>query len=37
MGRACSRPEEEEEFVHGFGGKVRRNESTGKTKTYVGG
>jgi hypothetical protein len=33
MGRACSIDRGEEEFIENIGGKARRKESTGKTKT----
>jgi hypothetical protein len=33
MGRACRTNRGEEECIYGIGGKVRRKETTGKTKT----
>jgi hypothetical protein len=37
MDRACSANRVEEECIWDIGGRVRRKEITGKTKTYVGG
>jgi hypothetical protein len=37
MGGACSTFGGEEECIYVIGGKVRRKETTWKTKTYVGG
>jgi hypothetical protein len=34
MGRVCSTNEGEEECIKDIGGKARRKETTGKTKTY---
>jgi hypothetical protein len=36
MGRACTTNGVEEECIENIGGKVRRKETTRKTKTYVG-
>jgi hypothetical protein len=36
MGKACSTSGGEEECIEDIGGKARRKETTGKTKTYVG-
>jgi hypothetical protein len=33
MGRACSMTGGVEEYIYGIGGKARRKETTGKTKT----
>jgi hypothetical protein len=37
MGGACSTNGGEEECIQDIGGKARRKETTGKTKTQVGG
>jgi hypothetical protein len=37
MGRECSTNEGEEECIKDIGGKARRNETTGKTKTIING
>jgi hypothetical protein len=37
VGGACSTNEGEEECINDIGGKARRIETTGKTKTQVGG
>jgi hypothetical protein len=36
MSRVCSTHSGEEVCIQGFGGKVRRKETTRKTKMYVG-